>query len=315
MRINAVLKPLVLAIALAASSVLAVAQQGAEQQPPPQPQQAEKEKSSGTTTEISGQDAKDKTEKDVPKGDAQAAPKTTTAPVSEAPKSVQPAKPASSSGVPVEVQAGRSEQLSEEEAAIVPYYNNYLKDYRLGPEDVISIEVFNQPRYSKAGITVPPDGRISFYLIPEGVRVVGKTTQQVQEEVQKKLDEYIIDPQVTVYLDKAMSARYSVLGDVGKPGVMIMTRRVSVMEAIAEAGGVLNTGDKKKVMILRRKADGTLYPISVNLAAIEKGQAKEMDYLTPGDQVIVPGNRLKSIQQLLNFVPMLSFGRIFGLPF
>jgi polysaccharide export outer membrane protein len=213
------------------------------------------------------------------------------------------------------VQAGRSEQLSEEEAAIVPYYNNYLKDYRLGPEDVISIEVFNQPRYSKTGITVPPDGRISFYLIPEGVRVVGKTTQQVQEEVQKKLDEYIIDPQVTVYLDKAMSARYSVLGDVGKPGVMIMTRRVSVMEAIAEAGGVLNTGDKKKVVILRRKADGKLYPIPVNLAAIERGQAKEMDYLSPGDQVIVPGNRLKTFQTLMSFTSILSFSRIFGLPF
>jgi polysaccharide export outer membrane protein len=306
MRINAVLKTMVLAIILAASSVLAVAQQAAEPQTttPQPPTQAEKEKSSGTLTKIFGQDAKDK--KDEPKKNEQAAPKT-------APKSGQPVKPAA--GVSAELQTGRSEQVSEEEAAIVPYYNNYLKDYRLGPEDVVSIEVFNQPRYSKTGITVPPDGRISFYLIPEGVRVVGKTTQQVQEEIQKKLDEYIIDPQVTVYLDKAMSARYSVLGDVGKPGVMIMTRRVSVMEAIAEAGGVLNTGDKKKVVILRRKADGTLYPIPVNLSAIEKGQAREMDYLTPGDQVIVPGNRLKSIQQLLNFVPMLSFGRIFGLPF
>jgi polysaccharide export outer membrane protein len=129
------------------------------------------------------------------------------------------------------------------------------------------------------------------------------------------MDEYIIDPQVTVYLDKAMSARYSVLGDVTKPGIMVMTRRVSVMDAIAEAGGVLNTGDKKKVMILRHKADGSLYAKPVNITAIEKGQVKDMDYLVPGDQVIVPGNRLKSIQQLMNFVPILAFGRIFGLPF
>jgi polysaccharide export outer membrane protein len=288
---------------------MAFAQQGtAEQQP--LPQQGEKEKPSGTTDKNLGQDAKDNKDKDAQKGDAQGAPKTTTAPAA-----VQTDKPAPAVGVPAEVQAGRSEQLSEEEAAIVPYYNNYLKSYRLGPEDVISVEVFNQPRYSKTGITVPPDGRISFFLIPEGVRVVGKTTQQVQEEIQKKLDEYIIDPQVTVYLDKAMSARYSVLGDVGKPGVMIMTRRVSVMEAIAEAGGVLNTGDKKKIIILRRKADGTLYPKLVNLAAIEKGQAKEMDYLSPGDQVIVPGNRLKTFQTLMSFTSILSFSRIFGLPF
>ena len=144
------------------------------------------------------------------------------------------------------MQAGRREQLSEDEAAVLPYYNNFLTNYRLGPEDVISVEVFNQPRYSRSNITIPPNGRISYYLIPEGVLVVGKTTQQIQEEITKKLDEYIIDPQVTVSLEKAMSARYSVLGDVGTPGVKIMTRRVSVYEAIAEAGGVLKPAIKRR---------------------------------------------------------------------
>jgi protein involved in polysaccharide export with SLBB domain len=90
---------------------------------------------------------------------------------------------------------------------------------------------------------------------------------------------------------------------------------VSVIEAIAEAGGVMNTGDKKKIMILRRRKDGTLNPILVNLSAIEKGQAKEMAYLAPGDQVIVPGNRLKTLQTLMSFTSILSFSRIFGLPF
>jgi polysaccharide export outer membrane protein len=317
MRINGDLKTLALAAILAASSPIAVfAQQGAEQPQPPQQQQeeGEKEKSSGVMSKIFGQDAKDKKEKDAPKkGTQPAAPQQTAAPAAAAGE--QQTKPATSTDIPTELEAGRREQVSEEEAAIVPYYNNFLKDYRLGPEDVISVDVFNQPRYSKANITVPPDGRISFPLIAEGIRVVGKTTQQVQAEIQKKLDEYIIDPQVTVYLDKAMSARYSVLGDVGKPGVMVMTRRVSVMEAIAEAGGVLPTGDKKKIVILRRKGDGALHPIFVNLSAVEKGKAREVAYLAPGDQVFVPGNRLKSIQQLLQFIPVLSFGRIFGLPF
>lgn len=321
MRMNELLKALALSAALLTVPAAAFAQTGAEpaqktQEEQPQ-QQGEKEKSSGAMTKIFGQDAKDKKKKDAEKKQKS---QTTTSqskpePAKSSSGSQQKGVPDASSDIPAELQAGRRESTSEEEAAIVPYYNNFLKDYRLGPEDVISIEVFNQPRYSKGGITVPPDGRISFYLIPEGVRVVGKTTQQVQEEIQKKLDEFIIDPQVTVYLDKAMSARYSVLGDVGKPGVMIMTRRVSVLEALAEAGGVLDTGDKKKIAILRRKPDGSLYMIPVNISAIEKGQAKEMAYLTPGDQVIVPGNRLKSIQRLLAFSSVLSFGRLFGLPF
>jgi polysaccharide export outer membrane protein len=319
MRMNEVLKALALAALLTMpATTFAQSESGAEpaqqkQEAAEQQPQGEKEKSSAAVT--AGQDAKDKKKKDAEKKESQTSTSKAEPANSSSASTQQKGSADASSDIPAELQAGRRESVSEEEAAIVPYYNNFLKDYRLGPEDVISIEVFNQPRYSKSNITVPPDGRISFYLIPEGVRVVGKTTQQVQEEIQKKLDEYIIDPQVTVYLDKAMSARYAVLGDVGKPGVMIMTRRVSVLEALAEAGGVLDTGDKKKVAILRRKADGSLYMIPVNISAIEKGQAKEMAYLTPGDQIIVPGNRLKSIQRLLSFTSVLSFGRIFGLPF
>jgi polysaccharide export outer membrane protein len=215
------------------------------------------------------------------------------------------------SDLPGEVQANRRGQRSEEEAAVLPYYNNFLATYRLGPEDVISINVFNQERYSKAGIVIPPDGVISYYLVPEGVFVAGKTTRQVQDELTKRLDEYIIDPKVTVTLEKAMSARYSVLGDVVQPGVKLMTRRLSVYEALSEAGGVLATGDKSKVFILRRQSDGTMQPIAVNVKEIERGRAKEMAYLVPGDQVVVPGNRFKTVQQILNLLPILSFARIF----
>ncbi|MDT4895738.1 MAG: polysaccharide biosynthesis/export protein [Acidobacteriota bacterium] len=213
--------------------------------------------------------------------------------------------------VPVEVQAGRRAQLSEEEAAVVPYYNNFLTTYRLGPEDIISVSIFNQDRYSKSGITVPPTGKISYPLIPEGIVVVGKTTEEVQEEIKQRLDEYIIDPQVTVSLDKAVSATYSVVGDVAQPGVRTMTRRYSITEALAMAGGVLNTGDKSKVVILRQQADGNVRPIFVNVKNIEKGRAKEMAFLVPGDQVVVPGNRLKTIKAVMDMLPIISFARIF----
>ena len=213
--------------------------------------------------------------------------------------------------VPADMQANRRGLVSEEEAAILPYYNNFLTTYRLGPEDVISVSVFGQDRYSKTGITVPPDGRISYPLVPEGVFVAGKTAQQVQDELVKKLDEYIIDPKVTVALEQAKSARYSVLGDVGLPGIRTMTRRVSVYEAIAEAGGVLTTGDKSKVFILRRQADGHVGPIFVNIKDIERGRAKEIAFLVPGDQVVVPGNRLKTVQQVLGFTSVLSFAKLF----
>ena len=212
--------------------------------------------------------------------------------------------------VPQETQANRHEQLSEE-AAIVPYYNNFFTTYRLGPEDVISVSVFNQDRYSRAGIVVPPSGRISLSLIPGGVFVNGKTVDEVAELIKKKYDEYIIDPQVTVSLDKASSYRYSVIGDVGQPGIRLMNHRMTVTEALAEAGGVLQTGDKSKVVVLRRQANGVLSPIAVNVSAIYKGRAPDNTYLVPGDQIIVPGNKLKTLQKIMGMTSVLSFARIF----
>ena len=142
-----------------------------------------------------------------------------------------------------------------EEAAVNPYYNNFFSTYRLGPEDVISVEVFNQPRYSRTNIIVPPSGRISLSLIQGGVFVNGKTVDEVAEVIKKRYDEYIIDPQVTVSLDKASSYRYSVIGDVGQPGIRLMNHRMTVTEAIAEAGGVLSTGNKSGDRRLTTPAD------------------------------------------------------------
>jgi len=212
--------------------------------------------------------------------------------------------------VAADAQTNRTDQVSDE-AAIVQNYNNFFTTYQLGPEDVISVTVFGQDRYSKGGIKVPPSGRISLALIPDGIFVSGKTVDQVAGLIKKRYEEYIIDPQVSVSLDQAGSYRYSVIGDVAQPGIRLMTRRLSVTEAIAEAGGVLQTGDKKKVFVLRRQSKGNLTPIPINVSAIYRGQAPDAVYLLPGDQVVVPGNSLKKWQTLTSFLPILSFARLF----
>jgi len=215
------------------------------------------------------------------------------------------------SDIPVETHANPVDQNSEENA-VVPYYNNFFTTYRLGPEDVISVTVFGQDRYSRSGITIPPSGRISLALIQGGLFVNGKTVDEVAALIKKRYDEYIIDPEVTVSLDKAASYRYSIVGDVAQPGIRLMSRRMTVTEAIAEAGGVLNTGSKSGVVVLRRQQDNTMAKIPVNVDAIYKGRAPDSVFLLPGDQIFVPGNKLKKVQQILGFAQVLSFARIFA---
>jgi len=212
--------------------------------------------------------------------------------------------------VPQSVLEHRREQMHEDGDAEVPSYNNFMSSYRLGPEDVISVTVFDLPKYSRSGIVIPPDGTIDYYLIRGGLFVNGKTTRQVAEEITKHLDEYIIDPKVMVSLDKAMSQRYSVIGDVAQPGIRAMTRRLSVYEALTEAGGILRTG-KKQVIVFHLDADRMLKPVVIDVAAIEKGKAADNHFLRPGDQIFVPGNKWKTVDQVLKALPIISFARIF----
>lgn len=227
-----------------------------------------------------------------------------------------PTEEVKTEAVPTPTPAAASEE-KEVEDAILPFYNNYLKEYRLGPNDVISIEVFGQcPDYCKTGITVPPTAKIAYPLIREGVFVGGKSVEQIADEITKKLDEYIIDPKVTVTLEKAMSARYSVLGKVAAPGVRVMDRKVSVYEAVVESGGVMKDGDKKRVIIYSYDAQGRINQKVVDLTVIERGKA-EMVYLNPGDQVFVPdkGFRL-NIQTVFKVLEKASIVRLlFGSPF
>lgn len=208
----------------------------------------------------------------------------------------------------------RRQVESEEEAAILPYYNNYLREYHLGPEDVISVEVFGQPNYSKSGLVIPPTARISYPLIPGGVFVGGKTVDQVAGEIKKKLDEYIIDPQVTVTIEKVGSARYSVLGKVENPGVKIMNRRYNVYEAIAEAGGISKEGDKNRVLLIRLDPTNGFSQRVIDMEKVMKGQA-EVPYLAPGDQIVIPEKKW-SLSKIVGILGKASAFRIlFGSPF
>jgi protein involved in polysaccharide export with SLBB domain len=296
------IQTIVLAVAMAVSSV-AIAQS---------PANATRQRKATTGEQTTPTSAETKPSGDSAAPPADAGPFSDPTPATNVPanpngdKTKVPAQSKPLAEVTSDGQTNRADPSSEE-AAIVPYYNNFFTTYRLGPEDVISVTVFGQDRYSKSGITIGPSGRISLALIPDGIFVNGKTVGQVAELIKKRYDEYIIDPQVSVSLDRAGSYRYSVIGDVGQPGIKLMTRRLSV----TEAGGVLQTGNRKKIFVLRRQANGTLAPIPVNVSAIYRGQAPDSVYLVPGDQVVVPGNTLKKLQTIMGFTQVLSFARLF----
>ncbi len=198
---------------------------------------------------------------------------------------------------------------------IANYYTNYLSEYRLGPQDMISVEVFGQcPDYCRHDVIVPPTARMSYPLVREGVFVGGRTVEQVADDITKKLEEFIIDPKVTVTLTRPGSARYAVMGKVGLPGVRVMDRRISINEAIMEAGGLAKGANKDKVFIARFSPDGIMMKEQVDIEAIERGKIPTI-FLRPGDQVLV-GEKGFTWSKLFNVIGQISAARIlFGSPF
>ncbi len=197
----------------------------------------------------------------------------------------------------------------EEAKKVGQYYENYLKEYRLGPNDVISVSVFQQcPDYCISNEVIPPDATISYPLIRDGVFVYQKTVNEVAKEIEKELSEYIINPSVRVTLVKAGSARYSVMGKVNVPGVRIMDRRVSINEAILEAGGISKEGTRKKVFIARINPQGFYGTEEIDLVAIEQGKIPTI-FLQPGDQVFVGGKGI-TLGKILDYVGKFSAARI-----
>lgn len=204
-----------------------------------------------------------------------------------------------------QIQALRRQNPSEESAADVSYLRNYFEEYRLGPEDAIGIEVFNLPQYSIPQLIIPPDGKINYKLIGS-ISVRGRTVESVQKEIAEKLNEYIIDPKVTVQLLQSHSMKYIVDGDVGKPGIFEMTRRMTVREAIVNSGGILPTGDRAKVQIARAMPNGQSELKLINFKDLEKGKGID-EFLAPGDMIFVPGNRFKTISKYLQVVQTVTW--------
>ena len=198
----------------------------------------------------------------------------------------------------------RQQRETEEQAATLQYLKNYIEEYRLGPEDVISVEVFNLPQYSVPSLIIPPDGKVNYKLIGQ-INVRGRGVEDVQKEIAEKLNEYIIDPKVTVQLLQSHSMKYLMGGDIAQPKVYEMTHRMTIREAIINAGGILSTGDKSKVMIARNLPDGTTKQLLVNFKELERGKGID-EPIAPGDMIFVPGNRFKTIDQWTRIISSVT---------
>jgi polysaccharide export outer membrane protein len=158
--------------------------------------------------------------------------------------------------------------------------------YVIGPEDVLSIVVWREKDMS-ADAVVRPDGKITLPLLND-FQAAGLTPDQLRAEVEKAALKYMKEPSATVIVKTINSRKVHVLGSVMKAGTYPLAGDMTVLQAIATAGGLQEYADEKHITVMR-KEDGKDKVLKFNYKdVIHQKNLQQNVMLKPGDTVIVP---------------------------
>ena len=171
-------------------------------------------------------------------------------------------------------------------AAATPATVTPPPDYLIGPDDVLSI-VFWKDKEMSMDVVVRPDGKISLPQIND-VQAAGLTPDQLREGVLAAASKFYVDPSVNVVVKQINSRRIYITGEVGKPAAYPLTGKLTVVQAIAMAGGLSEFAKANEIAVIRTE-NGKSTRVRVNYKDIMKGKNMQQNIeLHAGDTIAVP---------------------------
>lgn len=181
--------------------------------------------------------------------------------------------------------AGRTGPSIEELEA---HATELSQEYVIGPQDTLQISVWQQPSLSLNAVVVRLDGKISFPLLDD-VRAAGLTTLELKHALSEGLSEYITAPHVTVILTQSRSKLVYVIGEVNKPGALLVTDGMRVAHALSQAGGFRTFADQKHVRVIRNMNGSGPVEFIFHYPSFASGENLAQNILLlPGDSIVVP---------------------------
>ena len=128
------------------------------------------------------------------------------------------------------------------------------EEYRMGAGDKLRIEVYKDAQLSQSA-QVRPDGKVTLPLVGD-LTAAGLTPIELRDTITAKLREYVTNPTVTVIVVEATAATAYVMGEVNHPGAVNLQAPITIMQALALAGGLKDFADAKNIRVLRRGPSG-----------------------------------------------------------
>lgn len=160
------------------------------------------------------------------------------------------------------------------------------ENYVIGIGDALEVAVFEEPEISKS-VTVRLDGRISLPLVGEFM-AADKTPASLADTITRRLDKFVEAPNVTVILSESRSKNYYILGQIQEPGQYPIAQPITVLQAIARAGGFQEWADKSRIKIVSGPGDRQKVRYFNYDAFLEEDGAEQNMVIQPGDTIVIP---------------------------
>jgi polysaccharide export outer membrane protein len=158
-------------------------------------------------------------------------------------------------------------------------------DYVIGVEDVLTV-MFLREKDLTAEVVVRPDGKISLPMLND-IQAAGLTPEQLSATVIEAATKFIRDPGVTVMVKEIRSRKVYVVGEVGSPGAFPLGAEMNVLQALAQAGGLLEHANKGDIVVVRT-VKGEEQRFKFNYNDVVRGRNTQQNIkLLPGDTILV----------------------------
>ena len=192
-----------------------------------------------------------------------------------------------------------------------PQFQHRDSRYRLAPSDSFDINFDLSPEFNQQGVTVQPDGFVTLHGVGD-VKVQGQTVPELTETLRTAYGKILNNPNISIVLKDFQKPYFIADGQVARPGKYELRSDTTLTEAIAMAGGFLESSKHSQVVLYRRVDDNWTSAQLINVKKMETDRdLREDPFLHPGDMLFVPKNTLSKVKP---FIPNANMGAYAPIP-
>jgi|RhiMethySRZTD1v2_1073278.scaffolds.fasta_scaffold187149_2 protein involved in polysaccharide export with SLBB domain len=181
-------------------------------------------------------------------------------------------------------------------AAPLPNAQPTDANYRLQIGDVVDVRFFFNPDLNEQNVQIRPDGCISLQLVGDVV-FAGGTVAEVGQRIEAAYAKELKRPRVTIQVRGFATLKAFVSGEVHRPGTVSISTSMTLLGALGEAGGISTRGNRNRVVLIRKKPDGTPQRQEVTLFAQGQPTVASLAVLQPFDVILVPESSIAKVDR------------------